>query len=182
MSTASLPGYPPSHIHSPAYTVNPQPHEYRLAHVARLRPNRSPGEFIKRSKNGAVILRLEGQDDHATLPVYGYSASVQGTLDINKRDGITSVEVQVSQYRNRGHHDSDTGSFQIEGTLKLEELAEGGTANCKLCFNKSILWVKDRIYEAPCPSSLPFSLLLPTTFSDGGRTYVCKVAKCEHLG
>lgn len=97
MSAASLPGYPSQHVHSPTYTATPQAHEYRLAHTARLRPNRSPTEFIKQSKNGAVVLRLAGQDDQATVPVYGYGASVQGTLDIHKRDGITSVEVQVSK-------------------------------------------------------------------------------------
>lgn len=58
-------------------------------------------------------------------------------------------------------------------------MAEGGTTNCKLFSNRSVLWVKDRIYEAPCPSSLSFSLSLPTTFSDGGKTYVCEGAKCE---
>lgn len=56
----------------------------------------------------------------------------------------------------------------------MEELAESGTTNCKLFLNKTILWVKDRVYEAPCPRSLSFSLPLPTTFSDGGKSYVCK--------
>src|SRR6267154_5064910 len=99
MSAATLPGYPttpPSQVHSPAYTVAPQAHEYRLAHNARLRPNRSLREFVRQTKNGGVSLRLAGQDDRATHPVYGYGASVEGTLDIHKRDGITSVEVQVS--------------------------------------------------------------------------------------
>jgi hypothetical protein len=97
MSTTSLPGYPTpsSLVRSPTYTAAPQAHEYRLA--ARLRPNRSPGEFVKQTRNGAIVLRLVGQDDHASIPVYGYSASVQGTLDINKRDNITSVEVQVRE-------------------------------------------------------------------------------------
>jgi hypothetical protein len=99
MSTASLPGYPSSasHVHSPTYTAAPQADEYRLAHNARLRPNRSPREFVKQAKGGGVVLRLVGQDDHATVPVYGYNASVHGTLDINKREGITSVEVQVNE-------------------------------------------------------------------------------------
>ncbi|KAG2147491.1 uncharacterized protein EDB93DRAFT_1147631 [Suillus bovinus] len=138
-------------------------HEYRLAYNARLNPNRSPREFVKQSRNGGVSLRLVGQDDQVTLPVYGYGASVEGTLDIHKRDGITSVEVQ------------------IEGTLMMEELAESGTTNCKLFFNKTILWVKDRIYEAPCPRSLPFSFLLPTTFSDGGKTYPLPPSHEAHL-
>ncbi|KAG1742306.1 uncharacterized protein EDB91DRAFT_1279244 [Suillus paluster] len=164
-ATVTLPGYPTpsSQAHSPTYTAAPQAHEYRLAHDARLSPNRSPREFVKQTRNGGVSLRLAGQDDQTALPVYGYGASVEGTLDIHKRDGITSVEVQ------------------IEGTLMLEESAEGGTTNCKLCLNKSILWVKDRIYEAPCPRSLSFCLPLPTTFSDGGKTYPLPPTHESHL-
>lgn len=97
MSAASLPGYPalPAQLHSPTYTAAPQAHEYRLALNARLRPNRPPREFVKQTKNGGVSLRLVGQDEQATLPVYGFGASVQGTVDINKTEGIASVEVQV---------------------------------------------------------------------------------------
>lgn len=110
-----------------------------------------------------MSLRLAGQDDQAILPVYGYGASVEGTLDVHKRDGITSVEVQ------------------IEGTLMMEEVAEGGATICKLFLNKTILWVKDRIYEAPCPRSLPFSLPLPTTFTNGGKTYPLPPSHKSHL-
>jgi hypothetical protein len=97
MSAASLPGYPapPTHLHSPTYTAVPRAHEHRLALNARLRPNRPLREFVKQTKNGGVSLRLVGQDDQATLPVYGLGASVQGTVEINKTDGITSVEVLV---------------------------------------------------------------------------------------
>ncbi|KAG1855890.1 hypothetical protein C8R48DRAFT_749288 [Suillus tomentosus] len=161
----NLPAYPTpsSQIHSPTYTAVPQAHEYRLAYNARLNPNRSPREFVKQAKNGGVTLRLGGQDDRVTFPVYGYGASVEGTLDIHKRDGITSVEVQ------------------IEGTLMMEELAESGTTNCKLFLNKTILWVKDRVYEAPCPRSLSFSLPLPTTFSDGVKSYPLPPSHEAHL-
>ncbi|KIJ17626.1 hypothetical protein PAXINDRAFT_167632 [Paxillus involutus ATCC 200175] len=165
MSAASLPGYPapPTHLHSPTYTAVPRAHEHRLALNARLRPNRPLREFVKQTKNGGVSLRLVGQDDQATLPVYGLGASVQGTVEINKTDGITSVEVL------------------IEGTLRLEEVAEGGTANHRLCLSKSMLWVKDRIQDAPCPSSLRFSLTLPTTFSDGDKTYPLPPSFEAHL-
>ncbi|KAF9220888.1 hypothetical protein BS17DRAFT_713182 [Gyrodon lividus] len=165
MSSANLPGYPPptSHLHSPTYTAVPRPHEHQLALNARLRPNRPPCEFVKQTKNGGVSLRLVGQDDQTTLPVYGLGAPVQGTVDINKAEGITSVEVL------------------IEGILKLEEVAEGGTATHNLCLSKSILWVKDRIQGAPCPSSLRFSITLPSTFLDGDRTYPLPPSFEAHL-
>ncbi|KAH7885431.1 hypothetical protein F5I97DRAFT_2033493 [Phlebopus sp. FC_14] len=162
MSAVSLPSYP-AQLHSPSYTAAPQAHEYRLALNARLRANRPPGEFVKQTKNGGLSLRLLGQDDSASLPVYGLGGSVQGTVELNKTEGITSVEVQ------------------IEGTLKLEEVAEGGTATHRLCLSKSILWIKDRIQDAPCPSSLSFSLTLPATFSDGEKTYPLPPSYEAHL-
>ena len=56
------------------------------------------GNFVKSSRNGGVALRLSGQDDKATIPVYGRSASVEGTVDLSGKgmDSIQSVEVKVS--------------------------------------------------------------------------------------
>lgn len=153
------------HVHCNQCDSPRVPYSFITAHNARLNPNRPPSEFVrvKQTRNGGVSLRLAGQDDQAILPVYGYGASVEGTLDVHKRDGITSVEVQ------------------IEGTLMMEEVAEGGATICKLFLNKTILWVKDRIYEAPCPRSLPFSLPLPTTFTNGGKTYPLPPSHKSHL-
>lgn len=63
-------------------------------------------------------------------------------------------------------------SLQIEGILKLEEVAEGGMSTYTLFSNKSMLWIKDRIQDAPCPNSLRFNFSLPTTYSDRDKTYV----------
>ena len=35
-----------------------------------------------------------------------------------------------------------------------------------------MLWVKDRVQQAPCPNSLRFSYSLPTTYLDGDKAYV----------
>ena len=98
MPDASLPEYtaPPSQLLSPMYTAIPRAHEYRLALNPRLRANRSRS-FVKQTKSGNVSLRLVDQDDRVALPVYGLGASVQGIVEINKIEGITSVEVQVSR-------------------------------------------------------------------------------------
>lgn len=88
---------PPSSPLSPAYTATPQVHECRLAFDPRLRPNRPPRLFVKQTKNGNLSLRLIDQDDRTPLPVYGLGASVQGTVEISKTEGITSVEVQASR-------------------------------------------------------------------------------------
>lgn len=96
MRATGLPEYAPPSLVSPTYTTLPRTHEHRLAfnHRHRSRPSRS---FVKQTKNGNVSLRLPDQDDRAALPVYGLAASVQGTVDIGKTEGITSVEAQASR-------------------------------------------------------------------------------------
>ncbi|KAF9242652.1 hypothetical protein BU15DRAFT_86833 [Melanogaster broomeanus] len=93
----------------------------------------------------------------------GLSLRLVGMVDISKTEGITSVEVL------------------IEGTLKLEEVAESGMATHNLCLSKSMLWVKDRVRDAPCPNSLRFSLTLPSTFPDGDKTYPLPPSFEAHL-
>ena len=60
---------------------------------------------------------------------------------------------------------------QIEGSLRLREVAEGGTTTYKLCLSKVTLWSKETNSE-PCSATLTFSLTLPTTFADAKDTYV----------
>lgn len=60
--------------------------------------------------------------------------------------------------------------YQLEGTLKLEEVAEGGKYSTTLCLDVKTLWNKDH-NAGPCPNSLPFSLSLPFTFTDDKAEY-----------
>ncbi|KAI0726274.1 hypothetical protein C8Q72DRAFT_532851 [Fomitopsis betulina] len=154
MSASGLPAYrPANHNHSPAspvYTPEPQAYEQRLA-LNRIR-ERPSTEFVKQSKTGGVSLRLSEQEDNASLPVYGCGDSVEGMVDLAKPESASSVEVRV------------------EGSLRLKEIAEGGTMSHKLCLSVATLWSRETD-RPPCPASLSFSLTLPTTFSDGKVTY-----------
>ena len=94
MSTTSLPSYTaPLLGRTPSYTAEPQAFEQRLAlNVLRPRPS---GEFTKQSKGGGLSLRLFAQEDGATLPTYGHGASIDGTIEIAKPEGVNAVEVKV---------------------------------------------------------------------------------------
>ncbi|KAK0187805.1 hypothetical protein F5146DRAFT_1104673 [Armillaria mellea] len=152
MSAASLPSYVAPHFsRSPTYTAEPQLHEQRLAVANGVRP-RPSGHFVKESKSGGARLRLTSQENHVTLPVYGSNGSVEGTVEVSKPEGITSVEVKV------------------EGRLRLHEIAAGGTTAVKLCLDTILLWIKNPNNLA-CPPSLRFRLNLPTTFQYEGLTY-----------
>ncbi|EIW59119.1 uncharacterized protein TRAVEDRAFT_71303 [Trametes versicolor FP-101664 SS1] len=160
MSTTSLPNYVPSFSRIPSYSAEPQEYEQRLA-LNRPAP-RPVGDFVKQSKGGNVSLRLFAQEDNVSLPVYGSAAAVEGAINLTKTDGVTAVEVK------------------IEGSLKLQEVAEGGTTTHKLCLSKVTLWSKETDSE-PCPASLKFSLTLPETFSDGKDTYPLPPTHNVHL-
>lgn len=135
---------------TPTYSAEPQAYEQRLA-LNRLR-QRPSTDFVKQSRSGGVSLRLVEQDDNITLPVYGCGDSVEGSIIVAKPDGVTSVEVK------------------IEGTLRLKEVAEGGNTAHRLVLSVQTLWTRDH-RAGQCPPSLPFSITLPTTFSDGREVY-----------
>ncbi|KAI0077850.1 hypothetical protein K474DRAFT_1041851 [Panus rudis PR-1116 ss-1] len=162
MSAESLPRYSfnPSFSRTPSYSAEPHEYEQRIA-LNRSQTRPPSGDFVKQSKSAGISLRLTAQDS-ASLPVYGCGASVDGKVDISKPEGVFGVEVK------------------IEGSLRLKEIAEGGTTTHKLCLTKLSLWSKDR-QSGPCPSSVPFSIALPTTFSDGRETYPLPPSHEAHL-
>ncbi|KAF7332284.1 hypothetical protein MKEN_00109600 [Mycena kentingensis (nom. inval.)] len=149
-TAASPPRYlQPTYSRTPSYSAEPRVYEQRLALNARHLP-RYTGSFTK--KGGDVTLRLSAQQDKIDLPVYGTGSVVEGTVEILKTKDISTVEVRV------------------EGRLQLKEIAEGGNSTTSLCLDTTILYIRnDR--NAVCPSSLPFSLTLPTSFVYNGRTY-----------
>ncbi|KAI0712058.1 hypothetical protein C8Q76DRAFT_476567 [Earliella scabrosa] len=162
MSTTSLPSYvaPPTFLRTraPSYSAEPQAFEQRLA---LNRPDRRPsGNFVKQSKS--VSLRLFAQENNVSLPVYGCGAAVEGEVGLQKTDGVIAVDVK------------------IEGSLRLREVAEGGTTTYKLCLSTVTLWSRETDSE-PCPTALKFSLTLPTTFSDGRETYPLPPTHDVHL-
>lgn len=94
MSTLSLPSYSaPTLARTPTYTAEPQQYEQRLAlNILRPRPS---GEYTKSSKGGGLSLRLFGQESGAPLPVYGFGAPIDGTVEIMKTEGVNAVEIKV---------------------------------------------------------------------------------------
>ena len=97
MSTPSLPSYAETRRgahESPAYTLEPQLCEQRLAHNRRSRA-RQPFEIVKQTKYGAISLRLHNQEGNNSLPEYGNVANINGDLLIHKGVGINEIDVRV---------------------------------------------------------------------------------------
>ena len=66
-------------------------------------------------------------------------------------------------------------TLQVEGLLKVKEHAGRGTMTTMVCGETLALWSKD-VDEWPCPCSLPFSVALPTVFSDERGSWVCDLS------
>ncbi|KAI0249064.1 hypothetical protein BJV78DRAFT_1231044 [Lactifluus subvellereus] len=150
MSTLSLPSYTREPLQTPLYSAEPLLHERRISrgqgHPFAIHSSNS-AEFVKDSKKGSLRLRLSGQESNVAVPVFGIRGPIEGTLEVLKPEGLAFVAVR------------------IEGSLKVKEIAGGGTTTTALCDKTLTLWHKD-VGPAPCPSRLPFSIALPTTFSD----------------
>ncbi|KAJ7810261.1 hypothetical protein B0H13DRAFT_1667560, partial [Mycena leptocephala] len=58
----------------------------------------------------------------------------------------------------------------VEGRVKVHELGEGGRTEATIAVGPVKLWIKAD-GNAVCPSSLSFSVMLPTTFQEDGRSY-----------
>jgi hypothetical protein len=65
--------------------------------------------------------------------------------------------------------------------LKVKEHAGRGTMTTMVCGETLALWSKD-VDEWPCPCSLPFSVALPTVFSDERGSWVCDLSSCRVVG
>jgi hypothetical protein len=73
---------------------------------------------------------------------------------------------------------------QVKGTLSLVETGGAERAQSStLCLDEHTLWTRG---DQPCPQSLPFSLVLPTSFCDGRDEYVrglpkfCAALSADH--
>ncbi|KAF7362595.1 hypothetical protein MVEN_00608300 [Mycena venus] len=136
---------------APSYSAEPGLDEQRLAIHARSLP-RATGTFTVSTSNGNATLRLTAQEDKIKLPVYGTGAVVAGTVELTKTDHISAVGIRV------------------EGRVKVHELGEGGHIETPISIGTVQLWKKGD--DTSCPGTLPFSVTLPTTFHNDGRSYL----------
>ena len=96
MSTISLPSYlAPLLKRTSTNTTERHDHGQRLTLADRL-GTRFSGVFLKQSRGGNVSLRLNAQENETSLPVYGSGSLVDGVVELTKTEGVSSVEVKVS--------------------------------------------------------------------------------------
>ncbi|TFK40753.1 hypothetical protein BDQ12DRAFT_601824 [Crucibulum laeve] len=148
-SASVLPSYSPS-VPAPLYSSEPACGELLLEHTPRSRSLRPPptSSFIK--KMGSVTLVLNEQEENVDMPSYGRHAVISGTVCFGECH--TTAEVII----------------QIEGKLD-STISEGGSTSFVLVKDTYTLW-KDSNSLNACPSQLPFTIILPSTYQDGGES------------
>ncbi|KAF9646697.1 hypothetical protein BDM02DRAFT_3099426 [Thelephora ganbajun] len=155
----------------PAYTAEPRRgHEQRLlVHDPPNVPLSIPSpprqwqdQFVKHSKSGGVTLKVYNQRSDVPFPTYhgGANNSIRGCVDLAKTENVTCIDLKEC----------------LEGRLLLHEVAAGGASTTELCSQRITLWTREHSLtdtgaRQACQISLPFTLNLPTTFSDEYGTY-----------
>ncbi|KAJ7034121.1 hypothetical protein C8F04DRAFT_1102328 [Mycena alexandri] len=143
MSATTSPSY------SEALHDSAGPGQHPIVHASL---PKATGDFTRVSKHGDATLRLTAQHDNIDLPAYEVGGVVAGTVELSKTDHISTVE------------------FKVEGHLRVIETGEDGHFDATLVSETTVLWVAEG-NDSVCPSVLPFSVTLPTTFVNEGETY-----------
>ncbi|KAJ7160037.1 hypothetical protein C8R46DRAFT_361703 [Mycena filopes] len=145
---SSLPPYYPSSegTRIPSYTARPSVGEECLSRPLFARSPRT-GEFTK--SNGRISLTLKEQPDHALLPTYAHNDLVTGTIFIQGCESVTEIVLK------------------LYGRLDLA--ASNGGHQTELVNDTYTVWHNNLRFQ--CPSTIPFSLIFPSTFKDGENTW-----------
>ncbi|KAK0452431.1 hypothetical protein EV421DRAFT_1888171 [Armillaria borealis] len=133
----------------PAYSLDPSDGESRIDLTpARSTDHRFTGTFLKKEGNLSVV--LTDQQDGCSLPSYGRKGVVNGAVFFERRDLVTSVQVKLEGRMDTANHE--------HGSQVVIFLDETRT-----------LWSVDPANPTACPSSVPFSLTIPSEFQKGNN-------------
>ncbi|KAJ7688613.1 hypothetical protein B0H17DRAFT_652292 [Mycena rosella] len=145
-STSVLPPYSPSPA-VPPYSPEPAQDEQRVEHTPRTRSHPT-GNFITKSGRDAVV--LTEQNSTAEFPTYGRHASINGFVTLDDRETVSEIVLKVK------------GKMDVM-------IAEGGSVTTRLVNDSYTLWSSQKSHTSVCPSAVPFSVVLPSTFQDENR-------------
>jgi hypothetical protein len=88
-------GLPPSYTFRPTDVPPTAPAAApTLAVPPRAQPVRQDS-FVKQSKKRELSLQLLEQHEDGSLPVYGLGTSIQGSVEVEKADGVQAVRLRV---------------------------------------------------------------------------------------
>ncbi|KAJ7108024.1 hypothetical protein C8R43DRAFT_963047 [Mycena crocata] len=140
-----LPSYSPSAV-VPSYSAQPGNDEQLIEQAPRAKSRAATGNYIKKSGRDTVI--LTEQDASAELPTYGRNAHIIGFVCVDDRELVSEV------------------ALKVKGKIEMS-ISERGTVTKTIVDETYPLWPCQNSSSSPCPSSVPFSAILPAKFADG---------------
>ncbi|TFY77425.1 hypothetical protein EWM64_g6588 [Hericium alpestre] len=143
------PVYTPS-CDAPTYSVEPGPHEQRLALAACRHGRRHTPNGIFTRKSSGITIALRDQEEGMSHPTYGRGALIGGDIALKSTHGVISVTVKV------------------EGHLSLA-ITEGVSTVITFLNQTNNVWKADEGSASTCPSMFPFEMTLPLGYQDGDR-------------
>ncbi|CAA7262973.1 unnamed protein product [Cyclocybe aegerita] len=146
LCASELPSYSPS-VPVPSYSFELACGEQRLEHTPRVVHPPPTSVFVK--KIGRTTVVLNEQEEGVSVPTFGRSAHISGTVCFEESCSVLGVVLQV------------------EGKLD-STISEAGGLSTKLFNQRYPLWSQCNSQGEPCPSQIPFSVFLPPTFTYNG--------------
>ncbi|KAJ7149312.1 hypothetical protein C8R43DRAFT_1007654 [Mycena crocata] len=132
----------------PTYSPEPAPDEQRVEHTPRARTHPT-WNYTKTYRHDAIV--LTEQVATSRVPVYGRNASITGFITVGCREMVCEVVLKVNGQM--------TATIAEGGSLKTSQTT-------KLVSDCYTLWSSQTPHTSHCPGTIPFSVLLPTEFSD----------------
>ncbi|KAJ7488361.1 hypothetical protein FB451DRAFT_1529664, partial [Mycena latifolia] len=148
-SVSALPAYTPSAV-VPSYSPEPG-HDERLIERAPHSRSRTPtGNYIQKSGRDTIV--LADQEANAEAPTYGHQGPITGLVSMEDREAVSKVVLT------------------LKGKINVA-IVEGGSVSKTVLDQHHVLWPAQQYGSSTCPSTVPFSTVLPATFAHENATY-----------
>ncbi|KJA21231.1 hypothetical protein HYPSUDRAFT_140969 [Hypholoma sublateritium FD-334 SS-4] len=134
----------------PSYSCELATGERSLQQTPRSRASRSPPTSLFIKKAGKTTITLDDQVEDASTPTYGRRGVISGNILLERSETVLDVVLK------------------IEGKLDAT-ISNGGSESVKLFADTYTLWSHTTSQGLPCPSQLPFNILIPSTFQHNGQ-------------
>ncbi|KAJ7661045.1 hypothetical protein B0H17DRAFT_1337289 [Mycena rosella] len=148
-ASSLLPAYTPPAV-VPSYLPEPGNGERLIERAPHSKSRRATGNYIKKCGRDTVV--LTDQDATAEMPTYGRQAHINGFVSMDKRELVLKVVLTVK------------GKIEVA-------ISEGESVSKTVVDEHCTLWPSQNHGGSMCPSTVPFSTMLPAKFEDGKGSY-----------
>ncbi|KAJ7495386.1 hypothetical protein FB451DRAFT_1478126 [Mycena latifolia] len=148
-SISALPAYTPSAA-VPSYSPEPGHDEHLIERAPHSKSRPLIGNYIQKSGRDTVV--LADQEENTEVPTYGRQGHITGFVSMEDRETVSKVVLK------------------LKGKIDVA-IVQGGSVIKTVLDQHYTLWPSQQYGSSTCPSTVPFSSLLPATFAHETATY-----------